>query len=149
MQAFHHISAPWTYHHKASSTYRTLDRFLLNTSLPALHVLGMHVLAHDVSGSPPARGDHWPISLRWSTPCSSEPRLGPHAHKHPQWKVRLHLRLTALPEVSSWRHRWLQHQGALVDTVDELAHLPRVDVSNAGTCYWTALRALRLFQLGH
>eukprot|EP00971_Amphidinium_carterae_P176465 3498794-Amphidinium_carterae.2 len=37
-----------------------------------------------------------------------------------------------------------------VDTVDEVASLPRVDASNAsnvGTCYWTALRALHLVSL--
>eukprot|EP00971_Amphidinium_carterae_P124043 2457037-Amphidinium_carterae.1 len=41
MKDFHHASAPWTYLHKVSSTYRTLDRFMINTSAAALHVLGL------------------------------------------------------------------------------------------------------------
>eukprot|EP00971_Amphidinium_carterae_P352206 6492481-Amphidinium_carterae.1 len=149
MASFYHASAPWTFRHKATSTYRTLDRYLLNTSQIALHVLGLRVAAIDSTNGPPARGDHWPIALTWSSPSSPEPRLGPHAHRHPQWRPRLLARLEALPVVDTWQLRWLQLQSALVDTVEEVASLPRKDTSNAATRYWTALRALRLFQQGH
>eukprot|EP00971_Amphidinium_carterae_P022127 436650-Amphidinium_carterae.1 len=86
--------------------------------------------------------------MSWSSPSCVEPRLGPHAHRHPQWRSRLQSRLAALGDVDTWQQRWIQLQGAFVDTVDEVSRLPRIDTSNAATSYWTALRALRLFQQG-
>eukprot|EP00971_Amphidinium_carterae_P251751 4998258-Amphidinium_carterae.2 len=152
MQRFMCASAPWTFCHKATSTYRTLDRFYLNASRAVCHLLGLHVRAFGDNHAPLGSGDHWPITLHWqpsttsTSSSTSSGRLAPHVHKHPSWKATIEHYLDHIATELPWREKRAQMQLAFADAVEEITRLPTLDTSTCHTAYWSAVWAMRCFQ---
>eukprot|EP00971_Amphidinium_carterae_P352161 6492457-Amphidinium_carterae.3 len=118
-------SAPWTFRHRASSSFRTLDRFYINANKSLCHLRGILVRTFGEGSSPPARGDHWPITLHWQTQSisasRSSGRFASHVHKHPSWQVTLQRYLDCIDTDLPWRAKWAQMQLAFADAAAEIS----------------------------
>eukprot|EP00971_Amphidinium_carterae_P259571 5150321-Amphidinium_carterae.1 len=125
LERFMCASAPWTFRHRASSSFRTLDRFYVNANKTLCHLRGSLVRTFGEGSSPPARGDHWPISLHWPTQSisasRSSGRFASHVHKHPSWQVTLQRYLDCIDTDLPWRAKWAQMQLAFADAAAEIS----------------------------